>query len=324
MPDAGKAEILVTTTVPPDLRAKLAADYALVDLASLEREAGDGAPDLSRFRVALTTSMAGADEALMARLPGLGLIACNGAGLDKIDLAAAARRAVAVCHTPDELTEDVADFAIGLMYAASRRLVEADRFVRSGAWLSGRMALSRSLVGKTLGIVGLGKIGVAIARRAAALGLTVIYHGRARKHDVAYAFEAEIGRLAEHADILTLSCAGGEATRHLVSAEVLARLGPDGILVNVSRGSVVDEEALIAALESRAIAGAALDVFASEPRIDERFLALDNVVLQPHYAALTVETRAEMVSRIHREITAFLNGRSFHDAARAATIQIEG
>ncbi|SED17830.1 Lactate dehydrogenase [Rhizobiales bacterium GAS191] len=316
MPDDAKPAILVVTTVPPDLRAKLASDYQLVDLEHLRCEAGAASPDLSRFKIALTTSMAGADETLMAQLPQLGLIACNGAGLDKIDLKAAASRGIAVCHTPDELTEDVADFTIGLIYAASRRLVEGDRFVRTGGWLKGRMTLSRSLVGKTLGIVGLGKIGTAIARRAVGLGLEVVYHGRRPKPHLDYAFEPDIGRLAERADILVLSCAGGEETHHLIGVDILARLGPDGILVNVSRGSVVDEEALIIALQAGSIAAAALDVFASEPRIDERFLALDNVVLQPHYAALTFETRAAMVGRIHREITAFLEGRPLHDAAR--------
>jgi hydroxypyruvate reductase len=312
-----KTEILVIATMPQDLLARLAADYTLVHLAELERDAGANAPDLSRFRIALTMSVAGADEALMAKMPRLGMIACNGAGLDKIDLAAAARRNIVVCHTPDELTEDVADFAIGLIYAVSRRLVEADRFVRAKRWLTSRMTPSRSLNGKTLGIVGLGKIGSAIARRAAGLGLTVIYNGRRAREGVSYEFEPDLGRLAECADIVVLSCAGGDETRHLIGAAFLDRLGPDGVVVNVSRGSVVDEEALIEALEHGRIAGAALDVFASEPRIDERLLKFENVVVQPHYASLTFETRAAMIARIHREIGAFLQGGTLHDAAKA-------
>jgi phosphoglycerate dehydrogenase-like enzyme len=202
------------------------------------------------------------------------------------------------------------------MYAASRRLVEADRFVRAGRWLTTRMTLSRSLNGKTLGIVGLGKIGRAIARRAAALGLTVIYNGRRAQTGVSHEFEPDLGKLAERADIVVLSCAGGAETRHLIGAAFLERLGQSGILVNVSRGSVVDEEALIAALEGERIAGAALDVFASEPRIDERLLKFENVVVQPHYASLTFETRAAMIARMRREIGAFLTGGDLHDAAK--------
>ena len=196
-------------------------------------------------------------------------------------------------------------------------LAEADRFVRSGRWLATRMQPSRSLVGKTLGIVGLGKIGGAIAWRAAGLGLAVTYHGRSEKPGASYAFEPDLGRLAERADIVVLSCAGGEATRHLVGTDFLARLGPDGILVNVSRGSIIDEEALIDALERGIIAGAGLDVFASEPRIDERFMRLENVAVAPHYASLTFETRRAMIARIHREIGAFLHGGALHDATAA-------
>ena len=263
-------------------------------------------------------SLAGADAALMEAMPDLGMVACNGAGLDKIDLAEAARRNIVVCHTPDELTEDVADFAVGLMYAASRRLIEADRFVRSGRWLTTRMTPSRSLVGKTLGIVGLGKIGSAIAWRAAGLGLAVLYHGRSERKGSGHEFEPDLLGLAERSDIVILSCAGGDETRHLVRAEFLERLGADGILVNVSRGAVVDEAALLDALERGVIAGAGLDVFASEPQIDERFMRLENVVVAPHYASLTFETRAAMIARIHREIGAFLGGGPLRDAAKIA------
>jgi lactate dehydrogenase-like 2-hydroxyacid dehydrogenase len=306
-----KTPILVLTTIPADLRMRLGAEYDLVDRAAV---AGSGA-DPSRFRIAVTTSMAGVDEATMASLPGLGLVACNGAGLDKIDLAAAARRGIAVAHTPDELTEDTADFAIALLYATARRTVEADRFVRAGRWTTERMQPSRRILGKTMGIVGLGRIGQAVARRAVGIGMTVAYNGRREKPGVSYAFEPDLGRLAERADMLVLSCAGGEATRNLVDAAILERLGPDGILINISRGSVVDEPALIAALQNGTIAAAGLDVFATEPAIDERFMAMENVVVQPHYASLTHETRAALVGRISADIASFLAGRPFYDAA---------
>ena len=252
-----KTPILVTTAVPADLRQRLEADYDLVDLATLKK-ATIVEPDLSAFRIALTTSMAGASDALMASIPQLGLIACNGAGLDKIDLAAAARRGVAVAHTPDELTEDTADFAIALLYATARRTVEADRFVRNGRWLKERMQPSRRIFGKTMGIVGLGKIGAATARRAVGLGLRVLYTGRSKKPTAPYEFEPDLARLAEISDVLVLTCAGGEDTKHLINSRILERLGPNGILINISRGSVVDELALIEALQNKTIAAAGL------------------------------------------------------------------
>jgi lactate dehydrogenase-like 2-hydroxyacid dehydrogenase len=260
--------------------------------------------------------MAGIDDATMASLPALKLVACNGAGLDKIDLRAAARRGVAIAHTPDELTEDTADFAIALLYATARRPVEADRFVRAGRWKRGRMEPSRRIFGKTMGIVGLGRIGQGVARRAVGIGMTVAYHGPRPKPGVAYPYEPDLKKLAAQADVLVLSCAGGEATRHLVDAAILERLGPEGILINIARGSVVDEPALIAALQNRTIAAAGLDVFASEPAIDERFLTMENVVLAPHYASLTHETRAALVGRISADIASFLTGRPFYNAAR--------
>jgi lactate dehydrogenase-like 2-hydroxyacid dehydrogenase len=245
------------------------------------------------------------------------LVACNGAGLERIDLAAARARGVAVCHTPDELAEDVADAAIALTYAIMRRVVEADRFVRSGRWSKERMTPSRRLAGKTMGVVGLGRIGRRIAKRAHAIGMKVIYTGPRPYADEPYLYFADVLALAKEADVLVLASPGGEGTRSLVNRAVLVALGPDGYLVNVSRGSVVDEPALLEALESKAIAGAALDVFASEPNIDSRFLGLDNVVLQPHSASITHETRAAMLNRLLGDIDAFLAGRPFFDAARA-------
>lgn len=305
-----RSSILVLTTVPADLRQRLAVDYDLVDIAAAKQNGG-----LVGYSIALTTSMAGVTDELMSAAPDLRLVACNGAGLDKIDLAAAARRGVAIAHTPDELTEDTADFAIALLYATMRRTVEADRFVRAGRWLKERMQPSRRIFGKSLGIVGLGRIGAGVARRATGLGMSVAYHGRSRKAGVAYPYEASVTRLAEMSDVLVLCCSGGPETRHLVNADLLHRLGPQGVLINIARGSVVDEEALIAALQDGTIAAAGLDVFSSEPNIDQRFLAMDNVVVQPHYASLTHETRAAMIDRIAGDISAFLGGKPFFNAA---------
>jgi lactate dehydrogenase-like 2-hydroxyacid dehydrogenase len=304
----------VVATIPPDLRAALAARYEVAD-----REAAAGWPDVSApgFAVAATMSVHGIDRRMMDALPDLKIVLCNGVGLDRIDLAEARRRRIAVCHTPDELAEDVGDAAMALTYAVMRRVVEADRFVRAGRWLKERMPPSRRVAGKTMGIVGLGRIGSQVARRAEGAGMKVVYTGRHPRTGVPHQFVPDLLELAEQADVLMLSCPGGAATRHLVNAAVLDRLGSGGYLVNVSRGSVVDEAALIEALQRKTIAGAALDVFAAEPDIDPRFAALDNVVLSPHSTSITQETRTAMIERLLNDLDAFLHGGEFFDAARA-------
>jgi lactate dehydrogenase-like 2-hydroxyacid dehydrogenase len=303
-------KLLVVAPIPLELRQRLEGSYELVEHG--RDTAGGPAPG---YRVAVTTSAAGATAELMAALPDLGLIACNGAGLERIDLAAAARRGIAVRNTPGVVTEDTADGAIGLIYALVRRIVEADRFVRAGRWAGERMAPSRRLTGMSVGIVGLGRIGQAVAARAAALGLAVSYTGPRRKPEVPFPFVATVAELAGAVDILVLSCPGGERTRNLVDAGVLQALGPDGYVVNVARGSVVDQEALIGALSRGEIAGAALDVFAAEPDIDPRLPALENVVLQPHYAAVTRQTREDIADVLAEAIEDFLAGRPVADAA---------
>jgi lactate dehydrogenase-like 2-hydroxyacid dehydrogenase len=303
--------ILLLAPIPADLRAALAERYTLVEKG--------GAP-AEGIRIAITTGMAGADAALMESLPDLRLVASQGVGLDKIDLAAAARRGIAVCHTPDELTEDVADFAIGLMYAAARRIVEADRFVRDGRWGPERMGLGIGLSGKTVGVFGMGKIGQAIARRAAGLGMAVAWSGPRPKPELPWTYLPDIAALAAASDVLVLACPGGPATHHAVDAKVLAALGPRGFLVNIARGSVVDEAALLAALEGGTIAGAGLDVFATEPKLDPRFLPLRNAVLAPHYASLTGETRQAIIGRLLADIGRFRAGEPFLNVAATATV----
>src|SRR5262245_53499676 len=309
--------LLMISPIPADLRAMLEQKYGMTDYATLGGGPGKPVP-APGFDIAVTMSVYGIDAAQLAALPNLKLVACNGAGLERIDLAAARARGVAVCHTPDELAEDVADAAIALTYAIMRRVVEADRFVRSGRWAKERMAPSRRLAGKTLGVIGLGRIGRRIAKRAQAIGMTPIYYGPRRHADVPYAYFPDVLALAKEADVLVLASPGGEGTRGLVGRGVLAALGAEGYLINVARGSVVDEPALLDALEHKTIAGAALDVFASEPNIDPRFLVLDNVVLQPHSASITHETRAAMLARLLGDIESFVEGRPFHDAAALA------
>lgn len=303
--------LLLLCPVPADLRAALAERYELV-----QDDAASGARP--GFRIAVTTAMHGATAALLDRLPDLKLLSSQGTGLERIDLAAAAQRGIAVAYTPDVMTEDVADAAIGLMYGAARLVAEADRFVRAGRWGAERMRLGLSLHRKTAGIVGMGRIGQAIARRCAGLGMAVAWTGPRDKPELPWPRLPSLLALAEGADVLILALAATPESDRMVDAAVLRALGPQGVLVNIARGALVDEAALIAALESGGIAGAGLDVFAREPTLDPRFLALGNVVLAPHSASLTRETRAALIARMLADIGAFREGRDFLDAAARA------
>jgi lactate dehydrogenase-like 2-hydroxyacid dehydrogenase len=315
MSNLGRPKALCITTIPADLRSVLAQRCDVSDAEPLwPSEAARG------VTVAATTSMYGIDAGKLDALPDVRIVICNGAGLDKIDLAAARTRNVAICNTPDELADDVGEAVIAMMYGIMRRVAEADRFVREGRWQRERIAPSRRVAGKTMGVVGLGRIGRRAAMLAAGIGMNVMYTSPKRKADVPYRYEPDLLTLAERADVLALCCTANEQTRNLVDARVLKCLGPEGYLINVARGSVVDEEALIAALTSGAIAGAALDVFASEPNLDPRFITLPNVLLSPHSASITLETRAAMLARLARDLDDFLAGRPFHDAAREAAL----
>jgi lactate dehydrogenase-like 2-hydroxyacid dehydrogenase len=306
---AAREAILLLCPIPADLRAALAAQHDLVE--------DDGEGLRPGFRIAVTTAMRGATAAQLDRLPDLRLLSSQGTGLERIDLAAAARRGISVAYTPDVMTEDVADAAIGLMYGAARLVAEADRFVRAGRWATERMRPGISLHRKTAGIVGMGRIGQAIARRCAGLGMAVAWTGPSPKPGLPWERVASLVALAERADVLILALAAGPGTERMVDAAVLRALGPRGVLVNIARGALVDEEALITALRDGTIAGAGLDVFATEPALDPRFLALGNVVLAPHSASLTQETRAALIARMLDDIAAFLAGRDFLDAAAA-------
>jgi lactate dehydrogenase-like 2-hydroxyacid dehydrogenase len=312
----GSPKVFIATTVPPDLRAALVERFAVTDYASMPDWPKRPAPG---FDVVVTTSMRGFDAAMLDGLPNARIILCNGAGTDRFDIAAARQRSVAVSHTPDELADDVGEAVIALTYAIMRRIAEADRFVRAGRWGKERIAPSTRVAGKTMGVVGLGRIGSRAATLAEGIGMRVIYHGRRRQAGVAYPFVADLHELARQCDVMVISCPAGEETRNLIDAAVLKALGPGGYLINVSRGSVVDEPALIAALGDGTIAGAALDVFENEPGLDPRFLALENVVLQPHSTSITHETRAAMIARLLSDLDAFLAGRPYYDAAAPAS-----
>jgi lactate dehydrogenase-like 2-hydroxyacid dehydrogenase len=246
---------------------------------------------------------------LIAQLPALEIISVMGVGYDGIDVETAKARGVLVTHTPDVLNDDVADLALALMLGISRQLVQADRFVRSGAWSQGPMELGRKMSGARLGLVGIGRIGQKIARRAAAFDMPVAYSARQARPDLPYAYYPDPASLAAQSDYLVVITPGGAATRKLINAEVLRALGPRGILVNVARGSVVDEAALIEALENGVIAGAALDVFETEPQVPERLTKLPNVLLSPHIGSATEATRQAMADLVVANLQAHFGAR---------------
>lgn len=301
--------ILQAGRLLPALEARLAAEYDLHRLA----DESDPEAFLARHGAdftGLVTSAggAGAPASLIAALPSLRVISSFGVGLDKIDLAAAQARGIAVGYTPDVLNDCVADTAFALMLDVARRTAEADRFVRAGRWSAegnAAFGLGRRVSGARLGIVGLGRIGQTIARRAGGFDMDVRYHSRRPVAGVPWTHEPVLRELAHWADFLIVITAGGPDTRHLIDAAVLDALGPRGYLVNVARGSVVDEAALVRALAERRIAGAGLDVFEHEPQVPPELLALDNVVLLPHIASATEETRQAMAARVLDNLAAF-------------------
>ena len=249
------------------------------------------------------------DAALLDRLPNLEVVANFGVGYDSVDVAEAARRGVVVTNTPDVLTDEVADLAVGLLIATVRRLPQADRFLREGRWIQGSFPLTGTLRGKRVGILGLGRIGRAIARRLEAFGLEIAYHGRSEQPGVAYAYHPSPETLAGAVDILVVVAPGGAETRRMIDAAVLRALGPDGILVNVARGSVVDEPALIEALRDGVIAAAGLDVFEDEPRVPAELTAMENVVLLPHVGSASVETRDAMGRLVVENLVSWFSGK---------------
>ena len=285
-------DVLSIGSFPEVTNAELARRFAITH--HFRRPLPDAlSPELrARVRGIATEANRGADRALIAALPKLEVICVFGVGTDAVDLAAAREHGIPVTNTPGILTDEVADLAVGLMLASARQIPFADRYVRDGSWASkGPIPLGRSVGGKTMGVIGLGGIGRAIADRGAALRMRVIYSGPRRKADAPYDYVADPIELARRSDYLMVACKGGPETRHLVSAAVIDALGPDGTLVNVARGSVVDEPALIKALAEGRLGHAALDVFESEPNPSPELLRLSNVIVQPHQGSATVETR---------------------------------
>jgi lactate dehydrogenase-like 2-hydroxyacid dehydrogenase len=250
-------------------------------------------------------------RALMDQLPGLAMVSIMGVGYDGVDIPAALERRIAVTHTPGVLNDEVADLAIALMLSVARRIPQADQYIRTGRWpVEGAMPLTRKVSGARLGIVGLGRIGQAIASRAEAFGMPIAYTARNRKPGSSYSFYPNAQALAAQVDFLIVITPGGDATRHLIDADVLNALGPKGYLINVARGSVVDETALVEALQKGLIAGAAMDVFEKEPHIPEALWLMDNVVLTPHIASATQQTRQAMADLATANLRAHFAGQA--------------
>jgi lactate dehydrogenase-like 2-hydroxyacid dehydrogenase len=254
-----------------------------------------------------TSVRRGCGEATIAALPSLRAICSWGAGFDTIDVKAARARGVQVSNTPDVLDDCVADLAWGLMLAAARRIAQADRYVRAGCWRAlGEFPLSTRVSGKRLGVLGLGRIGSAIARRGEGFAMQVRYHGRTPQKEAPYVFESSLEALARWSDFLVVACIGGAQTHHLVSRSVLDALGPNGILINIARGSVVDQAALIRALDEGRLGGAGLDVLEGEPGAPAALRERDNVVLTPHVGSATLETRSHMEQLVLDNLQSFV------------------
>jgi lactate dehydrogenase-like 2-hydroxyacid dehydrogenase len=260
--------------------------------------------------MAVSAPLQPVDDALFAALPRLQIIASFGVGYDHIDANAAARRGIVVTNTPDVLTEEVADTALGLLLATVRELPQSERYLRAGKWPSGNFPLSRAtLRDRTVGMVGLGRIGVAIARRLEAFGVPVVYHTRQPRPELGYRHYPRLIDMARDVDTLMVIVPGGAATKNMIDADVLAALGPKGVVINVARGSVIDEPALIAALRDGKILAAGLDVFAGEPHVPEALLAMENVVLLPHVGSASEYTRAKMDQLLVDNIRAWAAGK---------------
>lgn len=245
---------------------------------------------------------------LIKALPNLEIVAQFGVGVDNIDLDMAGQRSIRVTNTPDVITEDTADTALALFLSVTRRIVELDMYVRVGRWKTSPKPIGTSPYGKTVGIVGLGNIGKAIAKRLESLGCEIAYYGRGEKPGFKYTYHADLIEMARACDYLVVSVSGGLETKHLINMDVLEELGEDGYLINVSRGSVVDEDALVQALQERTIAGAGLDVYANEPNVPEELISMDHVVLLPHIGSATYETFEKMGEIVLENLKAHFAG----------------
>ncbi len=273
------------------------------------------APDAESFwrahgaSIRAIATASGCSRAVMERMPTLAVVSSFGVGYDAVDAAAARERGIVVCNTPGVLDDEVADLALALMLAAIRRIPQGDRYVRDGRWLEAPMPFTATLRDKTVGLLGMGRIGQAIARRVAAFGIPVVYHARNARPEVSYRHYADLVSMAREVDILVVIVPGGPGTRRIVNRPVLEALGPTGLLVNIARGSVVDELALVEALAHGKLGAAALDVFEDEPKVPAALLAMEQIVLSPHQGSATQHTRNAMAQLVADNLVAWAQGR---------------
>lgn len=303
-----KADILVWGAMHASLMQNLERDFTVhkrTDINDVDQWAKDHG---AKVRGVVTSGVFGTDNALLDRLPNLEVVNSFGVGYDAVDTDYLSGRGIKLSNTPDVLNNAVAETAMALMLCVSRRISEAERFVRAGQWPNGKFPLGNDLCGKTCGIVGLGKIGKTIAKRAAAFEMSIAYFRRGKPYDdVPYQHYGDLRELAQDSDYLIVIVPGGPDTHHLINAEVLRALGPQSFLINVARGTVVDEKALVAALLASEIAGAGLDVFDDEPNVPAELLKLDNVVLTPHIGSGTYETRQAMADLVFANVSGYFN-----------------
>src|SRR5208282_2470172 len=301
-------EILVTAPLPAFLYDPLKADYVCHDYVQSNNKAGLLAAEGARIRGLVQSGGTVTPPTLLEQLPKLEIISVFGVGYDGVPIAYCRQRGLKVTNTPDVLTDDVADVALGLILMTGRGFVRMNRFVQAGEWGKRGAELTTKLSGRKVGVLGLGRIGKAIATRVAAMGMKVAYTGR-KPQDVAYEYVRDLKSLAAAVDFLVVACPGGDATRNVVNAEILAALGKKGTLINIARGSIVDEPALVDALKAAVIKGAGLDVYANEPHIPPELMLMDNVVLLPHVGSATRETRQAMGDLCKANLDAYFSGR---------------
>jgi lactate dehydrogenase-like 2-hydroxyacid dehydrogenase len=305
-----KIAVLQIEPLMPEIQSRLEASYITHKLFEAEDPDALIMQVAPNVRAIVTGGGSGASRTILDALPKLEIIAINGVGTDAVDLEQARGRGVRVTNTPDVLTEDVADLGMALLLAVMRQICVGDRFVRDGRWARNEaLPLARKATRKKLGILGMGRIGRTIARRAEGFDMTIAYSDLRAFDDLPYRYVADLVQLARESDILIVAASGGPQSRGIINAPVLDALGPQGVLVNVARGTVVDEPALVAALIEGRIGGAGLDVFAHEPDVPEVLFKLDNVVLQPHRASATVETRLAMGELVVGNLAAHFGGK---------------
>nr|WP_312969835.1 2-hydroxyacid dehydrogenase [Pseudomonas sp.] len=295
--------VLQVGRFPARFNERLQRDYQLIRLWEQKDFIAEHGAEVD---IVVTSARYGCSAEQLAQMPNLKAICSFGVGHDSIAVEQARARGIPISTTPEVLNECVADTAIGLIIDTARQFAASDQHVRQGNWLKGQYPLTRKVSGKKLGIVGFGRIGKEIAKRAAGFDMDIRYHNRRPDPSADYGYEADLKALANWADFLVLACPGGASTHHLIDAEVLAALGAEGILVNISRGSVVDEPALVAALQAGTLGGAGLDVFEDEPRVPEALFAMPNVVLLPHVGSATEETRLAMENLVFDNLDAFI------------------